>query len=140
MDQTLTLGWTRAEAVSRRSAYRRILGVNLVLHVVIALTMICVPSTLAEIVGMAAPQPTGWLRALGGMLLLATILYVPGYLDPVRVRSPNVIGIAGRFAMALLYLLLGGGFLWFALFDAVFAVLLTLAYLRLIRAEVMSRP
>ena len=42
--------------------------------------------------------------------------------------------------MVLVYLTLGGGFLWFAAFDLAFAVALSLLYLNLLKAELMSRP
>jgi hypothetical protein len=147
MDQTSSLGWTLARAVSRRTVYKRVLGVNLVLHVVIGLFAIIAPATLSQAVGLSPASPAGWLRAWGGMLLLVTLLYLPGLLDPVRVRWPNIVGILGRFGMAILFLavaLAGGqalrGFLWFALFDLAFAIALAMLYFRLFEAELMSRP
>ncbi|WP_439576731.1 hypothetical protein [Elioraea sp.] len=145
MDQTLSLGWTQAEARSRRTAYQRVLASNLVLQAAIALFAILFPATLSHLVGLPAAYPSSWMRAWGAMLLLATLLYLPGYFDPVRVRWPNVIGIVGRAGMALLFLLIAlcaglRGFLWLALLDGAFAAALVLTYFRLFRAELMSRP
>lgn len=145
MDQTLSLGWTQAEARSRKAAYKRVLAANLVLHVAIALFAILFPAALSHLVGLPASYPSGWMRAWGGMLLLTTALYLPGYVDPVRERWPNVIGIVGRAGMALLFLLIAlcaglRGFLWFAVFDGAFAAALVVTYFRLFRAELMSRP
>ncbi len=147
MDPSLTLGWTQARARSRETTYRRVLGLNLVLHVLIGLAAIFAPLTVAGFVGLAPETAVAWLRAWGGMVLLVTLLYLPGLWNPVRVRWPNVIGILGRFGMALLFLLValtGGaalrGLLWFALFDFVFAVALAMLYYRLFEAELMSRP
>jgi hypothetical protein len=58
----------------------------------------------------------------------------------VRWRWGNVVGIVGRFVMAVLYLFLGGPFLLLALFEAAFALLLSVLYLNLFKAELMSRP
>lgn len=147
MDRTLSLGWTQARAASRRAVYKRVLRVNLVLHVAIGLFAITAPAALSRLVGLPEPDPTGWLRAWGGMLVLVTLLYFPGLRDPVRTRWPNVVGILGRLGMAILFLIValaGGlalrGFLWFALFDFVFAVALVVLYFRLFEAELMSRP
>jgi hypothetical protein len=127
--------------------YKRVLGVNLVLHVLIGIYAVAAPAGLSLLVGLPAESTLAWLRAWGGMLLLVTLLYLPGMLHPARIRWPNIVGILGRFGMALLFLLialLGGeglrGFLWFALFDAGFAITLALLYLRLLKAELMSRP
>ena len=42
--------------------------------------------------------------------------------------------------MAILYLLLGGGLLWLALFDGDFAVALYILFRRLVVAELQTRP
>lgn len=145
MDQTLSLGWTQAEARSRKDTYKRVLLVSLIVQAVIALLAILFPATLSNLLGLPSATPSGWLRAWGATLLLVTLLYVPGYIDPVRVRWPNVIGILGRVGTALLFLLLAlgaglRGLLWFALIDGVFAAALAVTYFRLFRAELMSRP
>lgn len=145
MTQTLSLGWTQAEARSRRSSYRRLLAVNLVLTALVALLAIVSPATLAHLLGLPVAFPSAWPRAWGGMVLLAVLLYLPGWFEPVRARWANVVGIAGRGGMALLYLLVAlcgdvRGFLWLALYDGAFAAALAVSYFRLFRAELMSRP
>lgn len=144
MDQTLSIGWTRNEAAASHAAFRRILGANLVLHVVIGIAAIAAPRWLSSRVGLGEPVQPGWVCAWGGMLLLVTVLYLPGWLQPVRERVLNVAGILARFGFAVLYLMMGltiaRGFLWFAGFDFVFAVVLAALFLRLGRAELMTRP
>ena len=140
MDQTLSLGWMQTQARSRRVTYKRALALNLILYVVLALFAIISPATLSELIGLPDPLPSGWLRAWAGMLLLVTALYIPGLIDPVRWRWGNIVGIAARFVMAVLYLFLGGPFLVFALFDAAFALLLGVLYFNLFEAELMSSP
>jgi hypothetical protein len=140
MDQTLSLGWMQAQARSRRVTYQRALALSLILYVVLSLFAIISPATLSELIGLPDPIPSGWLRAWAGILLLVAALYIPGLLDPVRWRWGNVVGIVGRFVMAVLYLFLGGPFLLLALFEAAFALLLSVLYLNLFKAELMSRP
>jgi uncharacterized membrane protein len=145
MDQTLSLGWTQAEARSRKDTYRRVLAVSLMVQALIAVLAILFPATLSHLLGLPAAYPSGWLRAWGGLLVLVTLLYLPGYIDPVRVRWPNVVGIIGRVGTALLFLILAlgaglRGFLWLALIDAGFTAALVVTYFRLFRAELMSRP
>ncbi|MBR0682633.1 hypothetical protein GXW74_19225 [Roseomonas eburnea] len=144
MDQTLSLGWMQSEAAARRAAFRRVLGVNLVLQGVIGVAAVLAPGWLSALLGLGGTLQPGWVSAWGGMLLLVAALYLPGYQEPARARWPNLVGILGRFGFALLYvvLALGGapGFLWLAAFDLGFGVSLAMLYLSLGRAELMSRP
>lgn len=144
MDQTLSLGWTQSDSAARRAAFRRVLGINLILHVVIGVAAVLAPRWLSGLVGLSETLQPGWVSAWGGMVLLVTALYLPGYREPLRARWPNVVGIAGRLGFALLYvvLALGGspGFLWLAVFDLGFGLALATLYFALARAELMSRP
>jgi hypothetical protein len=74
------------------------------------------------------------------MLLVAAALYVPGYIDPLYVRTPNVVCILSRFALAILFFSMGGNFRWLAFYEVVVGVALGLSYQRLMGAELMSRP
>src|SRR5262245_11955446 len=118
MTDELSLSWTEARAAAKRTTHQRVLGLNLAVYAVVALVAIFVPATLADVLDL--PEPAGWIQGWGGLLLLAALLYIPALLDPVRVRWSNAIGIAGRFALAVLYIALGGGFLWLALGEALF--------------------
>ena len=46
----------------------------------------------------------------------------------------------GRLWMAATWFVIGGGFVWFGLFDLLFAVLLAWLYYRYCVAELMTRP
>lgn len=139
----LSLGWTQAEAQSKRHTFQRILRTNLVLHLVIGVAAILAPGLVSGLVGLPDPVPAGWVRAWGGLLLIVTALYWPGLVDPTRMRWPNVVGIVGRAGAALIYLIAAASFpqfLWMALFDGVFAALLAWSFFGLFRAELMNRP
>ena len=141
MTDSLSIGWTRAEADRALKTYRRLYGFNLALQSLGALAVLIWPAALLDLVNLPTPEAaTDWARIWAMMVLLASAFQIPGYLDPVFNRLPNVIGIIGRAAMAILYLLLGGGFLWLALFDGVFAVALYILFRRLVIAELQTRP
>jgi hypothetical protein len=95
MTDALTIGWNTARVAERRAAYRRVLALNLCIHLAIGLGCLFFPHWIAEVFGLPGPIPTGWTRGWGATLLLVTALYVPGWLDPVDVRAPNLIGILG---------------------------------------------
>ena len=141
MTDSLSLGWTQAQADKARSSYRRLLGINLAIQALAALAVLVWASDLLALIHLPASGATAdWARAWAVMLLLVSAFQVPGWQQPVFNRLPNIIGILGRAAMAVVFLLLGGGFLWLALFDAVFAVVLYLSYRGLIIAELQTRP
>ena len=143
--QTETLGgpfrieFAQATAARRRASYRGVLGCNLILQIALGIVMIAAPLWLTNFIAVPTTA-VAFVRIWGVMLLLLATLYAPGWFDPIFMRWPNVVGIIGRCATALLYLCLGGGFLLFALYDALFAGVLLWAYSRALSAELMTRP
>jgi hypothetical protein len=140
MTDALTIGWTRAQAARRRTTYRRLLALNLILQTALGLVALVAPVWLARAADLPGPPPAGWVQLWGVMLLIMVLLYVPGYVQPVYVRWPNIMGIVARFALAVVYVCLDKGFRWFALYEALFAVALTWSYSRLLRDELMAEP
>src|SRR5205085_8332237 len=123
MTDALRIGWTQAEAASRRRTYRCLLLVVLIVQVAAGLLALIWPLHLSYWLSLPTPFPDAWLRVVGAMLLIAAVLYVPGYINPVFARFPNVVGIVARFGLAILYLYLGG-FRWLALYELIVAVAL----------------
>ncbi len=140
MTDALSLGWCEARVARSRTLYQRILGFNMLLHLFVGGSCIVAPDWVSSTVGLPAPTPDGWVRGWGATLLLVTALYVPGLIAPERHRMPNIIGIFGRLWMAFIWVLCGGGFLWFALFDFIWAVIIAAAYMNFFRNVVTSRP
>ena len=140
MTDALTIGWTQAQTETARTTYRRLLGFNLIVQVLVGLIAIVAPMWLARRANLPGPTSAGWMRLWGAMLLITASLYLPGFIEPVHVRWPNLVGIVGRFLLALAYIHLGQGFWWFAAYELVFAVALAWSYSRLLRAELMSHP
>ena len=140
MTDALTIGWTQAQAATARTTYRRLLGFNLIVQVLVGLIAIVAPMWLARRANLPGPTSAGWMRLWGAMLLITASLYLPGFIEPVHVRWPNLVGIVGRFLLALAYIHLGQGFWWFAAYELVFAIALAWSYSRLLRAELMSHP
>ena len=140
MSDSLSIGWTRAQADGRRRSYKRLLGLNLILQTLIAVMILFWPDFSLGLVGFDSNSIGDWPRIWAGMLLLVNAFQVPGYIEPVYQRWPNVIGVIGRALMVVIYLFLGGAFLIFAAFDGLFGLLLALFYHRLILAELSTRP
>ena len=58
-DDALTIGWTRAQAATWRTAYRRLLGFNLIVQTVLGLIALVVPVWLARSANLPGPPPAG---------------------------------------------------------------------------------
>ena len=110
------------------------------MQTVVGLIAIIVPVWLARQADLPGLPSSGWVQLWGVMLLITATLYLPGYVEPVQVRWPNIVGIIARFVLAVAYVHLGRGLRWFALYELMFAVALAWSYRRLLRAELMSRP
>jgi hypothetical protein len=140
MTDALSIGWTRAQAATQHTAYRRVLGFALIVQTALGLIALAAPVWLAHAADLPGAPSAGWLRLWGVMLLITAILYLPGWIEPVYARWPNVVGIVARFVLAVVYFWLGRGLRWFGLYELVLAVWLAWSYGRLLRAELMSRP
>jgi hypothetical protein len=140
MTDALSIGWTRAQAATRHTLYRRLLGFALIVQTVAGLAALILPAWLTRAADLPGTPSPGWVRLWGIMLLITAILYLPGWIQPVYSRWPNVVGIVARFVLAVTYFWLGQGLRWFGLYELVIAVFLALSYAKLVRAELMSRP
>jgi hypothetical protein len=136
----LSIGWNEVQVRASRSIYQTVLGFNMLLHLGIGLGCMFVPHMVSSFFGLQQPVPSGWIRGWGATLILVTALYIPGLQDPTRSRAPNIIGVLGRIWMATVWFVVGGGFFWFGLFDASFAVILAVLYFRCCSAWIMSHP
>ena len=140
MTDTLSAGWTRSRADERIKMHRRVLGLALVLQVIIGALFLFCPAFSLGFIGLPAGAENPWPSIWGATLIFVTVMQIPGALNPVHQRYPNLIAVLGRALMVATFVAHGGQFLWFAAFDAVFGVLIYLSFRRLVIAELMSRP
>jgi hypothetical protein len=140
MTDALSIGWTRAQAATQHTIYRRLLGFALIVQILFGLVALVLPVWLTRAADLPGTPSAGWVRLWGVMLLITAVLYLPGWIQPVYSRWPNVVGIVARFVLAVTYFWLGRGLRWFGLYELVLALLLAWSYAKLVRAELMSRP
>jgi len=140
MSNSLSLGWTRSVAARRLSSHQRVFGLALILQLIIGAIFLFCPSYALSFVGLDTAMGPEWPSIWGATLIFVTTMQLPGVLNPVRQRYPNVIAILGRILMVLTFASHGGPFLWFAAFDAIFALLLALGFRHVVITELMTRP
>jgi hypothetical protein len=140
MIQEHSLAWTQGRAADRLARYRRLMLVAIVIDVVLGVTAILAPVTLARFLGGPEPFPDGWMQGWGLLLIATGLLTLPGRKDPILNRWPNWLGIVVRLALAVLFLVQGSGFLLLALWEALAAAMLLVGYYRFLQADLLRRP
>jgi peptidoglycan/LPS O-acetylase OafA/YrhL len=138
MSEIVQLGWSQRQAQSAAAKFRTAMAVYLALYALAGLLAVIVPSVVGHTLDL--PPPYGGIRPVGGLMLLVTAFQLPVWQDAMRSRVSALIATIGHFLMALLWALAGGLFLWIALFEIVFAVLLAWLLYKYMTAELMSRP
>lgn len=137
MDQTLQIGWTEAEARSRKESFRKALRLVLLVEIVAALIALLVPSLFAVQEAYRLAEPA--IRMWGIVLLHGAAVGLIAALEPVRHRFVTMIGIIFRAIAGVLYLFVGGYVTWFGVFELLAAIALFLLFHRLVIAEISSR-
>jgi hypothetical protein len=140
MTDALSMRWSDAFAREREATYRKAFGFNLALQLVIGLCCLLAPTFVCHLFGAAPPQPIGWMRGWGALLILVAALCFPGLQSPMRSRYPNIVGIVGRAWTGLAWLFIARGFVWLGLVDLSFAIILGWLFYRACIAEIMNRP
>jgi hypothetical protein len=141
MTDMLSIGGARAAATGAHRRFRRLYAVVLALNCLIAVVAILFPDWAAAMIGIQpSVEANKLIRAVGGLMLVAALFQLPGLLDPVEGRITIIIGIIGRFGLALVFLCLGGGFLWLAALEGLLGVAILVTFQSLITAEIMTRP
>ena len=135
-----SLALPAAPATDLYAGFKRVLTVAMVANVLVGLLELLFPSTVVDILGLPPALSTVWIRYSGLFLIILTGTYLPVRLFPEANRYLAHYVIALRFVFAVFFLFAGGGFFWFAVYDAVFGVWLAATYWRAFRAEIMGNP
>ena len=100
-------------------------------NLVVAGVSLAAPEWVLDLLGLEPASPLVWPRFSAFLLILLSGFYVPGAVDPTRNIYSAAGAVLARFGGVLFFFLVGGGYIFFGLFDLVFglpqAVLLLLA-------------
>jgi hypothetical protein len=137
---TLSIGWSQAQAKGALKRFRGLYGFNLILQSLVALVCVFLPGVGAWLTGIEPSAARPLLQIWGAMVIAASALQFVAYRDPIRLRFQVGVAIAIRVWMAVVFIFLGLEFWRFAAFDAVFAVVLAVLFHRALIAELQTRP
>lgn len=102
--------------------FRRLMWAGIVANVALALVSIAMPGTVLELLGLAAASPLVWPQFAAFLLLLLTVFYVPGAIDPLANRFSAVFSLVCRFGGVFFFAVAGGHYFLFGAYDLVIAL------------------
>ena len=140
MADSLSIGWSEAQAAAPLRAFKALFGFNLIVQSLVGLSVLILPGLGRALTGVEAAEYRTLLVVWGAMVLVASALQAPSYFDPIRYRFTIFIAIGARYFMGLVFLFLGYEFWRMAAFDLIFAVLLSVLFHRVLIAELQTRP
>ena len=135
MSDIYSLEFAEGQADARIAEFKNLFQLVLAVEVLLALALLIFPSWVSNLIGI----PDNIDTALWGVLLLWTVAFqIPGLLNPVHSRLPVVIGVLGRYGLGIAFLCLA---MWICgIVTLAFALILNVAYHRMVRGVIMSRP
>jgi len=129
-----------ADRVGRYGDFRRWLRIGMVANVLVGLVLMIFPAAVQDALALPATATSIWLRYIGLFIVVITASYLPAAVYPPAARFIALYAVLVRFAFVVFFLIAGGGFYVFALFDAFFGVMLAWSFLRGLRQDLDKRP
>jgi hypothetical protein len=102
--------------------FRCLVWAGIVANIAVALVAIIDPTMVLDLLRLEPAQPLVWPRFASYLLILLSVFYVPAALDPSGQRFAAVWAVACRFAGVVFFVLVGGNYIAFGLFDLAFGL------------------
>lgn len=129
-----------ADRLGRFDAFRRWLRIAMAANVLVGLALLVFPESLRALLSLPPAASAIYLRYIGLFIVVVTASYTPAAVFPPAARFLGIYAVLVRVVFVVFFLIAGGGFLWFALFDAVFGVILASTFLAGVRDDLDKRP
>jgi hypothetical protein len=111
--------------------FGRVMWLGILANFALALPTLIVPDRLIAMTGLPPASPLMWVRFSAWLLMLLSVLYMPGAVNLYRYRASAVLSVVSRLAGVLFFATQASEYRLFGLFDFVFlvpeAILLTIA-------------
>lgn len=111
---------TRSEAAV--SWFRRLVWAGIIANFAVAILSIAFPERVLDLLDLEPATPLVWPRFACFLLILMSLFYVAAARDPVGNRYSATMTVLARFGGVCFFLLVGGNYVLFALYDALFGV------------------
>ena len=125
---------------SSQTWFKRVMWLGILANLAVGLLLICWPAWTLAIFHLAEPFPTIWARHSGLILISMTLFYLPAALCPLGFLYNAIMAIVARIMGIVFFLIAWDVYLWFAAFDALFALPQAVLLWRSWRDDLMSKP
>ena len=120
--------------------FKRVMWLGIIANLIAAVVAMAWPGCVLALLHLEPAYPLVWVRHSGLMLLALTLFYIPAALSPLRALFISIFAILARVLGIVFFLCVGGAYLWFAAYDALFAVPQAILLWRAWKADLMSKP
>ena len=111
--------------------FGRVVWLGILANFALAVPTLIAPDRLIAMAGLPPASPLMWVRFSAWLLILLSLLYMPGAIDVYRYRAPAWLSVLSRLGGVLFFATQPAEYRLFGLFDFVFfvpeAILLTIA-------------
>ncbi len=118
--------------------FRLFVRLRVLVNFIVAATHVIAPEFILKLAGMAHVVPIGWVQYAGVQIAIITAVYIPAAMNPDRNQGSSLFACFATVPLVILFLC--QGWYWFAVYDAVFILILTASYRRAVMQEVMKLP
>lgn len=130
-----------AEAgTSAQTWFKRFMWAGIAANLLVGLSLICWPASVLSIFHLAEPYPLIWPRHSGLVLCGMSLFYIPAAIAPLGYLYNAMLAVLARFLGILFFLIAWDVYIWFAVFDSVFAIPQAILLWRTWRDDLMSKP
>jgi len=102
--------------------FGRVVWLGIAANFALAVPTVFVPDRMLALTGLPPAAPLLWTRFAAWLLILLSLLYIPGARDPYRYRQSAVLSVISRLAGVAFFATQPAEYRMFGLFDFVFLV------------------
>ena len=102
--------------------FGRVVWLGVLANIALAIPTLIAPQQIVALAGLPVPMPALWVRFAAWLLILLSLLYVPGALDLYRYRATAQLSVASRLAGVVFFATQPAAYWMLGAFDFVFFV------------------
>ena len=113
---------TASARIAALAWYRRVVIVGVACNVALGIAGVVNPTALIALLGLDPATPLVWPRLAAFLLILLALFYIPGACAPSEKRFEAIHNVVCRIGGVVFFLVIGGPYLIFGLYDLAFGL------------------
>lgn len=120
--------------------FKQIVRLRILALLAIALYALIDPAGFVALLRGGEDVDHDWVRGVGALLIFIAFAYLPSAIAPSRTHVANLFPLLAPVIPAILFVWIGGPFLWLALVELAFMLALHLSFRRDALRWLMAQP